>query len=315
MLASQPKTTSAVPFVQVGYGRTISDNEFSLFQRLIYGEAGIYLPEAKKALLVRRLSGRLRDLGLESFIAYYRRIVTDGDEAERLRMLDCVTTNETSFFREPSQFEFLEESLIPAWRREADAGKRPRRLRVWSAACSTGEEPYSVAMLLLRHLPPVLGWEIDILATDLSTRALDFARKAVWPAAKVSGVPEDLMRRFMLKGKRTQVGRVKAKPRLRSVVRFERQNLHDPSYAVNGPFDLILCRNVLIYFDARSKNGVIGRLLDRLSADGHLFVGHAESLLSHTERLKPVIPTVYRFADGTAGAGRPSAKARVGAKP
>lgn len=297
MLANQAPVGSTVSFAGNEYGATIAGNEFALFQALIYNEAGIHLPDTKRALLVRRLGGRMRALKLKSFAAYYRRIAKEGDDAERVRMLDCITTNETSFFREPRQFELLEKRLIPAWKKAAKAGKRARLVRVWSTACATGEEPYSVAMILLKHLPPALGWKIDILATDLSTRALDRARAAVWPERRVSAIPEELMRRFMLKGRLSQAGKVKADRSLRSVVRFQRLNLHQPEYEVGPPFDLILCRNVLIYFDAQSKTGVIRRLLPHLSADGYFFVGHAESLLSLSNQLSSVIPTVYRFVD------------------
>ena len=151
--------------------RPITEREFTLFQTLIHREAGIYLAPAKKALLVGRLSKRLRALGLASFGEYYSRIVEEDDRDERIRMLDCISTNETHFFREPRQFEFLERQVIPVWKERG-----PRVLRIWSAGCSTGEEPYSLAMLLLHHFPPGSGRQIEILATDLSTRALEGQR-------------------------------------------------------------------------------------------------------------------------------------------
>lgn len=300
MLASPSSVGATMPLPGNEYGSTIAKSEFALFQALIYKEAGIHLPDTKRALLVRRLSGRLRALKLKSFAAYYRRIVKEGDAEERVRMLDCITTNETSFFREPRQFEFLEQKLIPAWKKAADAGQRLRLIRVWSAACATGEEPFSVAMTLLHHLPPALGWKIDILATDLSTQVLDRGRKAIWPTRKVGDIPQELMKRFMLRGRGSQEGNVKARRSLRSVIRFRHLNLHHSPYEVGARFDLILCRNVLIYFDAKSKAGVVQRLLHHLSADGYFFVGHAESLLSLSNQLRSVIPTVYRFANAEA---------------
>jgi chemotaxis protein methyltransferase CheR len=163
--------------------RPITNQEFALFQALIHREAGICLSPAKKTLLVGRLTRRLRDMGLNSFEAYYRRVVERGEE-ELARLLDCICTNETHFFREPPQFEFLELRGFPEWAARAASGLRARRIRVWSAGCSTGEEPYSVAMTLWEHFPPADGWEIEILATDLSTRALEQARAAVWPIEK-----------------------------------------------------------------------------------------------------------------------------------
>lgn len=271
--------------------RPITDEEFAFFQTLIYREAGIYLSAAKMPLLVGRLTRRLRELGLNSFTAYYRRVV-EGDEAEQIRLLDAISTNETHFFREPRQFEFLEQRVFPEWSRQAASGLRVRRLRAWSAACSTGEEPYSLAMLLLVHFPRS-DWTIEILATDLSTRVLERARAGVWPMEKAREIPPQYLKRFMLRGTRSQEGKMKADPEVCSVVRFERMNLNEKHYPVDGPFDLIFCRNVLIYFDQTSKEGVIDRLLNHLSPTGYLFLGHAESLNGLTDRARCVFPTVY----------------------
>lgn len=282
--------------------RPITDKEFASFQALIYREAGIYLSAAKMPLLVGRLTRRLRELGLNSFTAYYRRVV-EGDEAERIRLLDAISTNETHFFREPRQFEFLEQRVFPEWSRQAASGLRVRKIQAWSAACSTGEEPYSLAMTLLDRFPPSSGWEIEILATDLSTRVLERARAAIWPMEKAREIPQQYLRRFMLRGTRSQEGKMKAGPEVRSVVRFERMNLNERHYPVDGRFDLIFCRNVLIYFDQASKGGVIDRLLNRLLPAGYLFFGHAESLNGLTDRVRCVFPTVYvkRESEGEEG--------------
>src|SRR5689334_3217401 len=161
------------PVSPLGSSRVLNTREFRLFQRLIHREAGIHLSDAKKVLVEGRLARRLRELALD-FDAYYR--LVEGDEAERVRMLDCICTNETHFFREPRQFEFLETHVFPEWRARAEAGTMARRIRVWSAGCSTGEEPYSVAMAFLARFPPSSGWEIEVVATDLSTRVLDRAQ-------------------------------------------------------------------------------------------------------------------------------------------
>ena len=277
--------------------RPLSGAEFRLFQDLIHREAGIFLSESKKALLVGRLSRRLRELGLTSFGDYHRYVV-DGDPSERIRMLDCVSTNETHFFREPRQFAFLEERVLPDWRAAADAGVRPRRIRAWSAACSTGEEPYSLAMTLLSHFPSGAGWEIDLLASDLSTKALDVAREGVWSGDRAAEIPDRFLKRYMLKGMRSRAGRMKAGPELRSVVRFERINLNAEAYPVRGRFDLIFCRNVLIYFDAASKARVTEQLVRLLEPTGYFFLGHAESVLDVSAGLQRVGPTVYARAVG-----------------
>lgn len=282
----------------------LTAQEFALFQGLIYREAGIYLAPAKRFLLARRLGGRIRELGLRSFAVYYRRVGTGGDREERIRMLDRISTNETRFFREPRQFEFLEDRLLPQWKEAAQAGLHPRRVRAWSAGCSTGEEPYSLAMVLLQHLPPSEGWSIEVLASDLSTKALERAREAVWPIERADDIPDRYLKRFMLKGIGSQAGRMAAGPEVRSVVRFQRVNLNDERYVVSGRFDLIFCRNVLIYFDQQSKTRVVDRLLAHLDSHGYLFVGHAESLTSLTDRVRSVIPTVFTSA-AEQGEGKP----------
>ena len=268
----------------------VSDRDFGRFQALINREAGIWLAPVKKALLVGRLSRRLRELGIVSYGEYYTRVVED--EAERVRMLDAICTNETQFFREPRHFEFLEREALPAWRAAGETGQRPRRLRVWSAACSTGEEPYSVAMTLLAGLP---GWSIELVASDLSTKVLARAQSGIWPIERARQIPKTYLSAYMLKGFGEQTGLMKAGEELRNVIRFARVNLAGDDWP-EGPFDLLLCRNVLIYFDRTNKLRVVERLLDRLAADGYLLLGHAESLAGFTDRARAVVPTVYRRA-------------------
>jgi chemotaxis protein methyltransferase CheR len=271
---------------------SISDEEFALFQKLIYREAGIHLTPLKKPLLISRLGRRLRQLGTLSFGAYYRMVIEDR-AGELVRMLDAVCTNETHFFREPRQFEYLESAIVPAWRAAASAGQRTKSIRVWSAACSTGEEPYSIAMLLRACFADDPEWQIEIVATDLSTRVLQQAREGVWPIRRAASIPPHLLRSSMLRGCRTQEGWMKAKPELRAMIQFARVNLNDDRQPVAGPFDLIFCRNVLIYFDEASKSRVIERLLARLAPDGHIFLGHSESLSRWTDRVRSVGPTIY----------------------
>lgn len=273
--------------------RPVTDKEFGLFQKLIYEKAGIYLAAPKKALIDSRLAKRIRELGLDSFTAYYDHVVEDRNGAELIAMLDRISTNETRFFREPRQFEFLEQQIADRWSNEAGAGTKARRICAWSAGCSTGEEPYSLAMVLHDHFPPSAGWEVEILATDLSTRALDYARAGIWPIAKAEEIPPGYLKRFMLKGIGAQAGKMKTAPEIRSMVRFERLNLNDDSYPVSGDFDLILCRNVLIYFDNPSRMRVIERLLHHLAPSGYFFIGHAESLNGMTDRVRPIMPTIY----------------------
>jgi chemotaxis protein methyltransferase CheR len=268
----------------------LTSEEFRLFQQHVRREAGIHLSDAKRPLVVGRLARRLRELGLRSFRAYFR-VVTE-DPAEAVRLLDLLSTNQTSFFREPLQFDFLERRLLPDIRQQAQQGEREKRLRVWSAACSTGEEPFSLAMILLEAFPAGSGWDLDILATDVLTRVLDLGREAVWPIEKAAEIPDRLLRRYMLKGRREQEGRVKAGPELRALVRFSRLNLNADT-PLPGPFDLIFCRNVLIYFGPEEKRRVLRRLFERLAPGGCLFLGHAESLSGIVEPVRCVGPMIY----------------------
>jgi chemotaxis protein methyltransferase CheR len=270
----------------------LTDEEFALFQTLIYREAGIHLSPMKKALLVSRLGKRLRELGLRSFGAYHRTVREDRG-GELVRMLDAICTNETHFFREPRQFAHIESTIVPTWRADAEAGRRSKTIRVWSAACSTGEEPYSIAMLLAHCFADDPQWRIEILATDLSTRVLQQAREGVWPIQRATHIPEHLLKAYMMRGRRTQEGLMKARPELRSMIDFARVNLNDAASGVTGKFDLIFCRNVLIYFDDASKARVLDRLLSHLAPSGFIFLGHAESLSRWSDRVRSVGPTIY----------------------
>ncbi len=270
---------------------TISRTEFRLLRDLIFAETGIHLSPIKRALLVGRLSRRLRALGLASFGAYYERLAA-GDPDELVQMIDAICTNETHFFREPRHFVYLAQQHLPALVRAAAQG-RPRGLRVLSAGCSTGEEPFSLAMLLDTHCPPAQGWRHEIIATDLSTRVLAEAREGIWPLQRSNEIPADYLKRYMLRGIDDQQGKMKARAELRQTVQFCRLNLNAPRWPVAGQFDLIFCRNVLIYFTAEGRLRVVDRLLDRLAPNGLLFVGHAESLAGITTRVRCVEPTIY----------------------
>src|SRR6266567_807080 len=278
---------------------TLSSGLFSKFQQLIYREAGIWLSTHKHALLTGRLARRLRLLGLNNMQQYYQLVIQPDQQHERAVMIDCITTNETHFFREPRHFDYLERQVFPKWQQEAAAGERPMQLRIWSAGCSTGEEPYSLAMLLLKHFPEGKGWDLEVLATDISTRVLEKARAAIYPIEKSKQIPAEHLRAYMLKGRGENKGVMKVSPELHRVVRFARVNLHADSYPILGSFDLIFCRNVLIYFDQESKVKVIGGILRYLSPSGLLFVGHSEHLGGIAPSLKTVAPTIHALANSS----------------
>ncbi|HEU4993742.1 MAG TPA: protein-glutamate O-methyltransferase CheR [Gemmatimonadaceae bacterium] len=276
--------------------RDPTDAEFRAFVALVHDVSGIALNDSKRALVARRLNARLRMLGVERLGDYVKLVRADESGAECVTLLDLIATNETHFFRERAHFDFLESTVFPRWIAEASAGARPRVIRAWSAACSTGQEPFSLAMQMLETLPPEHGWRIEIEATDIDTQALELAERAEWPVEKAKEIPQRYLQRFMLRGTGPQDGWMRAMRELRQVVRFSRLNLNEKYYAVPGKFDLIFCRNVLIYFSPESRAAVIERLADRLVPGGLLFVGHAESLHGHRARLRAILPTVYSRA-------------------
>jgi len=271
----------------------ISDHEFALFQALIKREAGIHLALSKKPMLVCRLFRRLDALKLGSFADYYKHII-HGPDDERKRMLDAICTNETWFFRNEKHFELLRDELAPSWIGAARPGRRSRELRAWSAGCSTGEEPFSLAMVLHDALP---DWSIEVLASDLSNRALALAQQATWPLEKSERIPSRYLKRYMLRGTGAQAGKMKASDRIRALVRFDRVNLNESPWPVEGAprFEIVFCRNVLMYFSPSCRQRVLRRLLACLAPGGFLFLGDAEGLGEPDDRLLPVIPAVYRL--------------------
>ncbi len=260
---------------------TLTDTELSSFSRLMFDAAGINLAPSKKALVEGRLSKRLHALGLPSFTAYLQHLRTDA--AERQQAIDLLTTNETYFFREPRHFAYLSENIVPAM-------DTSHALRVWSAACSSGEEPYSIAMVLAERMGQQ-PWEI--VASDISTRILDQARRAIYPMERAEKIPQSYLKAFCLKGVGAQAGSFTLQPSIRERVRFQAINLNT-ALPDNGLFDLIVLRNVMIYFDADTKRAVCRRLLDVLRPGGHLFIGHSESLNGLDLPVQAVQPAVYR---------------------
>ena len=273
--------------------RELSAREYAGFQRLVAETSGITLTSSKRQLLVGRVARLVRERGLPSYGAYLEQVVGDASGAELVRLLDLVTTNETRFFRERGHYDFLEQVCYPAWHAAARAGTRPRSIRVWSAACSTGQEPCSIAMTLLHHFPASDGWTVEIFASDLSTRALEAAARGEYDVAKAAEIPSPYLKRFMRRGVGAQSGRMRTSRELRAAVRFSRVNLNEPLREPGGRFDLVFCSNALIYFSPGGRTAVVERLTGKLDLHGHLFVGHAESLHEHRGLLRSVAPTVY----------------------
>ena len=276
----------------------ITDKEFKAIAKLVLREAGIALAPHKRALVIARLSGRVRQLGLQSFSAYHERVLEDATELERL--LDRITTHETRFFREARHFALLEAGPYPRWKARTHGG---HHLRFLSAGCSTGEEPFSMAMNARSHFPAEEGWTVEIVATDISRETLARARAATWSIEKAKDIPHAYRKAFMLQGVREHASRMRASRELRSMVQFQVANLNDNSCSALGLFDVIFCCNVLMYFEPNARSRAISRLLARLKPDGYLFLGHAESLTGHVESVRCIAPNAYVHVQN-AGEGR-----------
>ncbi len=268
-----------------------ADQDFQRIRRIINEIAGISLAEGKRELVYSRLSRRLRQLGLRRFDEYCRLLETGGEDNPELgEFVNALTTNLTSFFRESHHFDFLGKELLPALIRERSLSNR--RIRIWSAGCSTGEEPYSIAMVVRETLPAV-GWDVKILATDLDSNVLATADRGVYDANRVKDLSEVRLRRWFQRGRDAQSGQVRVAPELRDLIVFRRLNLM-LDWPMSGPFDVIFCRNVVIYFDKPTQRVLFERFADLLAERGHLFVGHSESLFKVTDRFVPLGKTIYR---------------------
>ena len=264
----------------------ITSDEFLRFRTLIYDESGISLGDQKQTLLASRLSKRLRDLGLTTFSEYYELVTGDPAKEEFTRMLDLISTNKTDFFREPKHFEFLRERILPTLVGE-------RRIRIWSSACSTGEEPYTIAMTLYDGVADPAQWDFKILASDLSTRVLAKAASGSYDAERVQDVPSEVVRRHFLRGRGDMQGQLKVKPYLAAIIQFRRLNLMDDRFPIKSPLDLIFCRNVMIYFDRPTQEQLVNKFYRYLKPGGHLFIGHSESLQWVKHPFKTLAPTIY----------------------
>jgi chemotaxis protein methyltransferase CheR len=264
---------------------SITDQEFTLFQRLIYKIAGISLGDSKKILLVGRLTRRLKVYEFGTFTQYYRMLAT-GDHPEELQtMVDLLTTNEAYFFREPKHFEFLRDEIVRK-------RKSPATFRVWSAASSSGEEIYTLAMVLADSLPNT-PWEI--VGSDISTQVLAKAATGHYSLARTEGIPPEFMKKYCLKGVRSHAGTFLIAPELRKRTSFYQINLTQPVDAEIGDFEVIFLRNVMIYFDQETKAKVVNNLLPRLKSGGHLIIGHSETLNGlKIGPLDAIRPTIYR---------------------
>ena len=268
----------------------LSSRNFEALSRYIYDYSGIKMPITKLTMLEGRLRRRLRATGIASFNDYCDYLFKHGGiDKEAIFLIDAVTTNKTDFFREPKHFEFMERTGLPEL---VAAGHK--RLRLWSAACSVGAEPYTMAMVLQDFADATPGIDYRILATDLSTDVLQAAKRGVYPRDMIQPVPTELQRRYVMVSRVATRGEVRIHPRLRSTIGFARMNLMDSAYKVGEPMHMIFCRNVLIYFDKPTQAKVLSRLCDCLVPGGFLYVGHSETVTGISLPVRQVANTVFK---------------------
>jgi chemotaxis protein methyltransferase CheR len=268
----------------------LKTNEFEEFRTLVYESCGIALGDGKESLVSSRISKRMRALGLEDFRSYLDCLKdwTGGDEM--VHMLDAISTNTTSFFREPEHFDFMRE-IVTEWMRKGQT-----RFRIWCAASSSGEEPYTIAMTLSEC---GLGANTDtrILATDISTRILASAKEGVYDQAKLAGLPAGFASKYFAPLRGSSRPAAVAQDKLKAMISFNRMNLAFPPYPMKGPFDIILVRNVMIYFDSQLRRKLIADCHRLLRPGGYLLVGHAESLSGIANSFTCLKPSIYRKGD------------------
>lgn len=296
--------------------------EFKLFRSLIHERTGIWLRDGKQTMLASRLLRRLRQHGLANFADYYLFVQNVKDHGEEIReLINCVTTNKTSFFRERHHFDFLANTIVPAMQSEARSGGS-RTIRVWSAASSTGEEAYSIVITLLEALesrrgakrpapegsgsvstglsglpPPPVSWKIEVVASDIDTRVLETAQRATYSIDSLASVAPPLIRKYFLRGKDDMLGQVKVKPVVTRLVEFKCINLNDVQWPIEGLFDVIFFRNALIYFNRDTQDHFLRKMVGYLKPRGYLFLGNAEHIPWLHGILEPLRRTMYRLRD------------------
>jgi chemotaxis protein methyltransferase CheR len=258
---------------------------FNKFRDLVYEKSGISLGQNKQALVCARVGKRMRSLGFENFRKYYMHVAADKSGRELVELLDVISTNVTHFFRENQHFDFL-SSLIKEWK-----GQGQRRFRIWCAASSSGEEPYSIAITLREVLDSSM--DAKILATDISTKVLEQAMQGTYREKHLETVPKDLWLKYFTKMPGLENGSYQVQKTLRDMITFGRLNLSVQPYPLHGPLDVIFCRNVMIYFDNEIRRGVLENMYSLLRPGGYLMVGHAESLTGLVSNFKNVMPSVY----------------------
>ncbi len=268
----------------------ITDKDFKKFSDLIYRESGIHLKDEKKSLINSRLGKVLRQRNLNSYTDYYNLIVNDNTGNEIIQLLDLVSTNKTFFFREYNHFEYLNSKIIPDITRN---NEKSHQIDIWSAGCSSGEEAYSLAITLKEFFKTSMDWFIKITATDISTIVLSKAQNGIYHQSEFENVSDHLIKKYFQYGVEHWDGYLRVKKELKSIIQFQRFNLLDKFNSLRK-FDVIFCRNVLIYFDKDTQQSIISKFAEQLNPKGYLIVGHSESLFNIKHNLIYIKPTIYQ---------------------
>ena len=262
--------------------------DFKFISDVVAKRTGIVLSDAKHDMVYSRLARRLRQLRLSEFSDYLE-IIKSGDENEILEFTNAITTNLTSFFREKHHFEFLRSKVLP----HLKLTKKDRRIRIWSAGCSSGEEPYSIAMTVRDVFPSLSGWDIKILATDLDTNMVQHASDGVYTQERVAGLDKKHSKKWVLQGRGNHSGDIRMSQELRDMITFKQLNLMD-EWPMTGPFDFMFCRNVVIYFNKETQRDLFNRYANLVDDNGYLFIGHSESLHKVSDRFSLLGQTIYQ---------------------
>jgi len=281
-------------FLSVNGREGLSDADFRRLARFIESELGIRMPDTKRVMLESRLQKRLRNFGFQNYREYVDYVFSpEGRETELINMIDAVTTNKTDFFREAEHFDYLLGKIVP-FAEARDGAGISRPFAVWSAGCSTGEEPYTIAMVLEERRSIDSRFSYRIFASDLSTKVLDKAKQAIYEEDKVAVVPMSFKKKYMLRSKDEAKTLVRMKPEIRARVSFARINFMDDSYDVDQSFDVVFCRNVIIYFERKIQEEILRKLCEHIRPGSWLILGHSETLTGMDMPLKGVAPTVYQ---------------------
>lgn len=275
------------------FSNELGDNEFALLRDIVFKESGINLADRKKAMMQSRLIKRLRLLKLNSYEKYCEYLINNYED-EIINFINCITTNKTDFFREPRHFEFIKNKAMP------ELEKKKRSIRIWSAGCSTGEEPYSIAITIAEYLRnkgvSAISDNIKILATDIDTNVLKTGIAGIYKEESLENIDPQIAGRYFLIQKNESGRQIVVRDSIKNTVRFKRLNLLDDVFPMKGKFDFIFCRNVIIYFDKKTRDELIRKFYDYLEDDGYFFAGHSENLSNISNKYRLIGNTIYRKA-------------------